>query len=76
MSHQRPRSDVWLGDTAGPSIGSVRFELFLSLLTAAGMAVSGAEVSVSVWVAPELYGRSVHLTPPVGMGYENAGLSG
>ena len=68
-----------MGVVTGPSVSCAQFEVFLLLLTDAGVAVLGEEVSVGMWAAgaaPAPNGRAVHIAPPVGTGGENAGLYG
>ena len=68
-----------MGVVDGPYVGRERFELFLPLLMAAGVAVSEAEVLVSAWStwpAPEQAGKEGHPALSVRMKGENSGLSG
>ena len=72
-------SEVSMGVKVGPSFGRVKFELFLLLLKAVGVALLGLAVSVSAWAAwaaPDPVGGAVHPAPSVGMGDNNYGSSG
>ena len=68
-----------IGVEVGPPVGCARFEFILPLPMAAGMAVAGAEVSVSVWAARAVLvpvGKSVHPTLSVVMRGDNYGSPG
>ena len=71
-------SAVCWGLLTGTSVGNARFELFVLLLTVAGVALLGVTVLVitlAAGVAPAPDSGAVHLAPPVGMGGKNYGLS-
>ena len=70
--------EVGLGIASGPSVGHAQFDLFLSLLMAIGVALSGVAVLVSVWgvrAVPVPVGGSVSPSPLLDMGGEKSGLS-
>ena len=72
-------SESNLGDATLPSIGRARFEFILVLLTAAGVTVSEAEISVSAWSAwavLALAGKSGHSSPSMRNFCDNSGKYG